>query len=109
MKTVTALWTMIQFLPTLLVLITKAKEVFGSEQMKEFVQSVVDLLRKVASSAPTADSAGTKPANIEEEKRRRWFQYKNRIKVAELVSDSEAREICYQNNTVYHDPNYELA
>ena len=112
MSTLSTLWTIIRccptvlyYLPTVISLITKIRELLGSEEIQTVFREISSLLGKVAPPAPTTDSTGTKPADIEEEKRQRRFRFRNRMQVARTMTDQEAHEFCSINNV----PSYGLA
>ena len=108
MKILPLLWTVIRsspkaayyvsqvlyYLPTALALFAKIRKVFGSEDMQDVIQAWGEFIDKVIPPAPTADSAGTIPADLKRERRWRFFQYKNRMKVAGAMTDGEVHIAC---------------
>ena len=102
---VSLLWIVLRNLPLILQLIGRIREAFDPKKVSEALESLDELIGRIAPPAPTADSAGHKPANLEGEKRKRWLRFKNRINVAGIVSDTDAQAFCNQ----YHSNNEELA
>jgi hypothetical protein len=92
-------------LPLILQLIGRIREAFDPKKVSEALETLNELIGNIAPPAPTADSAGDNPANLEGEKRKRWLRFKNRINVAGIVSDTDAQEFCNQ----YHSNHEEIA
>jgi hypothetical protein len=85
-------------LPSALALINKIRAAFGSDKVQEALKALGEFLDKTAPPAPATDSAGSKPACIEEEKRRRWFRFRNRTTVAGTITDNDAWEFCAKHH-----------
>jgi len=84
-------------LPTALALIGKVREAFGSDKVQEAIKAFGEFIDKIAPPTPTADSTGSIPANPEKEKRRRFFRFMNRTRMAGHISDREVAVICERN------------
>jgi hypothetical protein len=108
MKTASTIWTLLWNLPTILALIGTIREAFQSERVQEALATINELIAKICPPAPTAESGGKEPTggrgqqhspvNPDGEKRRRWLRFRNRINVAQNLSDAEAHEFCVQHN-----------
>ena len=84
-------------LPNALALIGKVREAFGSDKVQEAIKAFNEFIDKISPPAPTADSTGSIPANPEKEKRRRFFRFMNRTRMASRISDREVAVICERN------------
>jgi hypothetical protein len=96
------LWTVLCNLPMILALIGKIREAFDSQKVSEVLGTLQELITKIAPPAPTADSTGETPANLEAEKQKRWLRFRDRIKVAKTINDKETYDFCsthYLNNS----------
>jgi hypothetical protein len=102
---VSILWMVLRNLPLILQLIGRIREAFDPKKVSEALETLNELMGRIAPPAPAADSAGSDPANPEGDKRKRWLRFKNRIHVAGIVSDADAQELCNQ----YHPNNKEIA
>ena len=108
MKTLSTIWLIIRsspkamyyvslalyYLPTILPLVAKLREAFGSEQVQAVFKAWSEFIDRVAPPAPTADSAGEIPANREREKRWRFTRFMNRTRIAGQITDNEVQNIC---------------
>ena len=117
MKTLSTLWTVLRssptalyylfvvlrYLPAMIAFIGKLQEVFGSEAMQELMKALHAFINRIAPPIPAAD--GVIPVNTKQEKRRRLFQFRNRLEVAGILTDAEAQEFCAQ----HHFNPYEMA
>jgi hypothetical protein len=108
-------WSVVKFSPTLLYNLPKiialskmVIELFGSKQFQEVLIALGVFFGKIAPPAPTADSAGTIPANNEQEKQRRFFRLRNRLDVAGIMTDREAINIAeiHRLPTYSTEPSY---
>jgi hypothetical protein len=88
--------TLLVALPQVFALIGKIREAFGSEKVQEAIKAFNELIGNPP--VPATDGAGSNPANIKEEKRRRWFRFRNRATVAGTITDNEAWEFCAQRH-----------
>jgi len=84
-------------LPSAFALIGRIREAFGSDKVQEAIKALNEFIDKIAPPAPTADSTGNIPANPEREKRRRFFRFMNRTRLAGRISDGEVWVICERN------------
>jgi len=84
-------------LPTALALISKIRAAFGSDKVQEAIKAFNEFIDKIAPPVPTTDSTGSIPANPEKEKRRRFFRFMNRTRMASRISDREVAVICERN------------
>ena len=88
--------TLLIALPQVFALIGKIREAFGSEKVQEAIKAFNDLIGNPP--VPATDSAGNKPVDIKEEKRRRWFRFRNRTTVAKTITDNDAWEFCAKHH-----------
>jgi len=102
---VSILWMVLQNLPLIFKLIGRIREAFDPKKVSEALETLNELIGRIAPPAPTTDSAGDNPANLEGEKRKRWLRFKNRVNVAGIVTDADAQEFC----NLYHVKHEELA
>ena len=86
--------TALYYLPTVLPVILKFREAFGSDKVQEAFKALGEFVSKIAPPAPTADSTGTIPANTERERRWRFTRFMNRTRLAGDITDNEVRNIC---------------
>ena len=86
------------YLPSVLTLFTKIREVFGSDSVQEVIKAWGEFIDKVAPPAPTMDSTGTIPADLKRERQRRLFRYLDRTKVAGTMTDGEVQIACTSLN-----------
>ena len=89
--------TIIRTLPIALAMINKIRVAFGSDKVQEAIKAFNEFIDKISPPAPTADSGGSIPANPEKEKRRRFFRFMSRTRMAGRISDSEVAVICERN------------
>ena len=94
MKTLSTLWTIFWNSPKLFAFIMQIVKFYGSEQFQEVLTAIGNLLRQLAPPAPTADSAGTIPANPEQEQRRRLLRLRDRLNIAGRITDRDVQTIC---------------
>ena len=97
--------TALRCIPTILLLISKAREAFGEEKVKELIRAFTDLIEKI--SPPNPDSIRTIP-EPEQIKKRRWWRFRDRFNVAANItaniSDDDVQKIC---DTYQIKPNME--
>ena len=110
MKTLLTLWTVmrsspaiiryffvvLRYLPTLIAFMGRLQEVFGSEAVQELMKALHAFINRIAPPTPATDKSI--PANTKQEKRRRLFQFRNRLEVAGMLTDAEAQELCAQHH-----------
>ena len=86
-------------LPTALALIRKIRAAFGSDKVQEAIKAFNEFIDKIAPPSETADSRRqtTEEINPEKEKRRRFFRFMNRTRMAGRISDREVAVICERN------------
>jgi len=89
--------TVIRTFPALIALLWKLREAFGSEAVQAAIKAFGEYIDRIAPPAPTADSAGSVPANLKREKRIRLIRFMNRIQLAGQIPENEVRELCAQN------------
>jgi len=88
----------LRHLPAAIALIGRIRAVFGSEAVQEFMKALDAFINRMAPPIPTTDSTGTIPANPKQEQRRRLFRFRNRLEVAGILTDTEARELCARHD-----------
>ena len=86
-------------LPTALAMISKIREAFGSDKVQEAITAFNEFIDKIAPPSGTTDSRRqtTAEANPKQEKRRRFFRFMNRTRMACRLSDREVAVICERN------------
>jgi len=100
------LWTLIRnvpvairYLPQIIALIGKIKEAFQADKVQEVFRMVTDLINSVAPTTKQQDNTGNSIGDTEEDKsRRRFIRFRNRMIVADNLTDKEAEEFCAQHH-----------
>ena len=98
MSTLKTLWTLWKYSSLIVPLIVKIRELVGSDAMQAVVNAITEFIDKVSPPAPTADSTGVKPANLEREKKNRLLRLRRRLGIAGAITENEAREFCAQHH-----------
>ena len=83
----------IRCIPTILLLITKVRKLFGDEKVQEAIKAFVSLIDKFEPVQPD----GTLPEQ-EQVKKRRWWRFRDRFNVVANItaniSDDDLQNIC---------------
>ena len=91
---------LLALLPMVMELITRARELYGSDQMQSFLQAVNDLMSgdNVAPPDRTVDGTSTVPVNPKEEQTRRFRLFQNRTRLFSRVPEADVFEMCVKYN-----------
>ena len=87
---------LLALLPRVMELIGKARELYGSDKMQSFLQSVNDLMRGDNAAPPdrTVDGNSTVPVNPKEEQTRRFRLFQNRTRLFRRVPEADLPHMC---------------
>ena len=85
--------------PNALALINKIREAFGSDKVQEAIKAFGEFIDKISPPSETADSRRqtAEEVNPKHEKRRRFFRFMSRTRMAGRISDREVAVICERN------------
>ena len=92
--------------PTAIAMINKIREAFGSDKVQEAIKAFCEFIDKIAPPSEATDSRRqtTAEANPKQERKRRFFRFMNRTRMACRISDREVAVICERNLiTPYRD------
>jgi len=98
------IWTLLALLPGIFAIVDKAKALFGSDKMQEFLQAVRNLLDSgdASPATPTVDREREIPSlqkmRQRQEQRRRFGGFMNRTRLFGRMPQSEVGELCTKYN-----------
>jgi len=97
---ITSIPALLALLPMVMELITRARELYGSDKMQGFLQAVNNLMSGDNAAPPdrTVDGNSTTPVNPKREQERRFRLFQNRTRLFRCVPEADLPEMCAKYN-----------
>ena len=91
---------LLALLPRVMELITKARELYGSDQVQGFLQAIDNMMSGDNAAPPdrTVDGNSTTPVNPKREQERRFRLFQNRTRLFRRVPEADLPEMCAKYN-----------